>query len=310
MRKSLIGMGALLAAAGLAWGIQEIPPGRDRGQEEEKPGVRKMAHGEIRVYLLDKDKKPVDLKDVTASLTIEDKTGLKRTLPLQLVTPKAGEASPAGPEGQLREVEGGQFWAKMFVMKPDAVEKKPGERRPGQKGDDLYGDDKKRAPKAQELTGPYFKAELTKEEWTAEFTADVVFRIKGETKTARGFSFPFPEAGNGDAAADHVRNDLKALEGQLRAGDYDKAKASVEHLIECVQQVTPERQPGDAAEVEKKKQDCMDACRELKAAMDTGKKDTIDSAFSKCRTACEALMGQKPREPERKGNGADNKKGD
>lgn len=335
MRKSLIGVIALFAGAILAASAQEIPPGRDTGKQDDQKTLQ-TSQGEVRVYLLDREKKPVDLKDITASLMLEDKTGVKKTVPMQLVTPKADEKTTVGYEGQLREVEGGQHWAEMVVVKGDLKpgfkekeepgrrngtpedkkleEKPPGgdksglDERPFQFGEKKPGEPQDRPLKGQEkrhtYTGSYFKADLGKEDWPAEFSASVVFRIKGETKTARGFKFPFLAMGNGDGASAHAQNDLQALEGQIRAGDWEKAHATVDHLLECVKACKPAT--GDAGEFDTKYRDFESACKDLKAAITARDEEQATLHLNKCKAACEGLKG--PAEKyEKKGNGLEPK---
>ena len=56
-----------LAAAFATLSAQDVP-----GQRDQK--AQPMTGGwEVRVYLMDKDKKDVDLKDITATLMIEEK---------------------------------------------------------------------------------------------------------------------------------------------------------------------------------------------------------------------------------------------
>src|SRR5437773_309838 len=184
---------AVLAAAFATSSAQDVPGQRDP-QKNQPPGG-----WEVRVYLMDKDKKDMDLKDITATLMIEEKpvsaaekATTKKTIPMQLVTPKPEDKM--WHHGQVREIEGGQYFVEMMVHKAGMRAGGKGAYEKGAEDREKSGREKKTAEEgtARTHTGPYFKAEVAQDVAPkGEFIASVSFKIMGETKTATGFEYPF-----------------------------------------------------------------------------------------------------------------------
>lgn len=223
MRYVAVGM-AWLAAAFATAGAQDVP-----GQREGQKG-QAMGNWEVRVWLMDKDKKDVDLKDVTATLMIEEKAAtpaekptVKKTIPMQMVTPKADEKMTGWHHGQVKEVDGGQYFCELKVMKWGMH--KGGEEREKSGGEK----EKNGAEKAAAHTGPYFKAEVPGDvSPKGEFMASVTFTIKGETRTARGFRHPFMAKEQIQKFKDNLRN----LETQINAGDWTQASTMTNSMVD------------------------------------------------------------------------------
>src|SRR5262245_61032626 len=166
MKRSFLMTAALLGAALPFAAAQDLPP--DGKQDRDgKEAPMKAAPLEVRVYLWEKNARtPADPKDWTATLQVESKDGLKKTVPMMLTQPRPDDRMMLGHEGQMKEVEGTNWWCEFVVVKP--VEKKdapspkedPGPRAPEDKGrtQDKGAEDWK---KPHTHAGPYFKAELS-----------------------------------------------------------------------------------------------------------------------------------------------------
>ena len=139
---------------------------------QEPPGAGPL---EIRVYVLDDQKKPVDVKGWQAFLEIGDQLdGTERELvPMQWTAPRGEEEIEGRHEWQMRSIDGGTWTAEMVVVKP--VTPVP------------FGADHGHA-------GPYFKAEYSPgDRIKPEWSASVRFLVKGELRSARNFRYPFVE---------------------------------------------------------------------------------------------------------------------
>jgi hypothetical protein len=332
MKHSLIRVLYLVAGLGAAL----LPLGAQEPAERDPltPGPR-IGPLEIRVYVMDKEKKPVDFKDWTASLTVEPKGpgGASKTYVMQYTTPRADDPGAMRHEWEVRDIEGGQHVAEMVVVRREHAEPlpkepapKPGdpgyrpEPRPGEPGAAPEPGDKPRLeqspdqPRPQEPapvppstepggttdrsqehahTGPYFKAELPREDLAkAEFTASVTFTVKGERKTAKNFQYPFVgTTGNGDGAAAAVSACLRDLETHLNGGDLTKAGASADQCLEAM------RQGG----VESRCPTCMMHAQDIKSAISADNKaqalDHVQQLRAHCEGAHPELKGEKPSDP-------------
>jgi hypothetical protein len=266
-----------LAAAFATLSAQDVP-----GQRDQK--AQPMTGGwEVRVYLMDKDKKDVDLKDITATLMIEEKgmtpaekPTVKKTIPMQLMTPKADEKMSGWHHGQMREVNGGgQWWCEMVVWKPGMMRKGATEKG---EGGEKYGAKEKGTQEGEKYgtkegmtrthTGSYFKAEVPADAAPkGEWMASVTFTIKGETKTARGFQYPFMEK----EQMHKFREDLKTLEKNINAGDWTQCSAMVNKMVDMMK----------TENVKEHDVQCWTLANDLKAACDAKDKTKALDAVRK-----------------------------
>lgn len=267
------------------------PAFAQHGHDEEK---KQEGKAEIRIYLADKDKKPLDLKDVTASVVIEPKGGAKRTLKAELVTPKGTKQIGIGHGGEVREAEGG-LHVEFVVHKPH--------------------DEKGHGEHQDEDATPYFKAEIGLQTYScgmeghpvadapgkcpkcpmemkarpAEFTAVVIFKVKGETRNAKGFEYPSSMPGTYPAAVAKAEGYLKEIRSLIDKGDLDK----VHGVAEKISQIC-ERLPGIAAkdhraEIEKICKETIALFKEIDDAADAGKKAETEAAYKKYAEKIAAL---------------------
>ncbi|MBI4566425.1 MAG: hypothetical protein HY716_17215 [Planctomycetes bacterium] len=179
------------------------------GREGQQPPGGKTAEEEIRIYLLEKGGKAVDLKGITAEIVLESKMGKTETLKAEPVlakdapkdlpreTPRdmpGGDRPGQEPRGG-QEQQTGKHGGQVVPMENYLVEflvakkEKEGEKKAP---DHPQGQDKDLGKK--EVTESYFRAPLP-EAIGREFTASVNFDIRGQKMTAKGFKHPWKGIG-------------------------------------------------------------------------------------------------------------------
>ena len=152
-------------------------------------------------------------------------------LKTELVSPKGDRKIGIGHGGEVMEMDG--YHVEFLVVKPHAAHGKEGHRE----------------AHTHDAT-PYFRAKLNLEGYTCgmkghpvldkagpcpkcpmkvkpvdrEFRAVVIFRIRGDTKNAKGFRYPpvVPKT-YGEAVA-RIEKHVKPIEGFIRADENEKEK--------------------------------------------------------------------------------------
>lgn len=144
-----------------------------------------LAPPEIRVYLWDSAFRPIDPRDVPASLHVRAPEVLNRTLPMQFTHPRPGDTLPEDHAHAVRPVRGTPgWWAEVVLIGPPATPAGPPDAAAPEGWPARHGH-----------TAPYLRSELDPLDLSgaAEMTASVVFRIKGEGRLAPGFRFALGE---------------------------------------------------------------------------------------------------------------------
>src|ERR1043165_2706342 len=108
---------AMMASCLLALAAPSL--GRQNGKD--KSGTTDAC--EIRAYLMNKNRQPVDIAGITAVLLVEGKDGAELRIPLQAVTPKAEEKSGLHSSIAPRDVEGTEYVASLIAVPPDGNRK-------------------------------------------------------------------------------------------------------------------------------------------------------------------------------------------
>ena len=262
------------------------PAFAQHGHDEKK---QESTKGEIRVYLADKDKKPVDLKDVTASILVEPKGGTRKVLKAELVTPKGDKKVGIGRGGDVVEMEG--YHVEFLVVREHAGHEEKG-----------HGDEHK-----DEDATPYFKAELDLKGYACgmeghpvldkpgkctkcpmdlkpvdlEFMAVVIFKIKGETKNAKGFQYPPAIPSNYKDAVAKIEDHLKTIDDLIKASDLDKVHGVAEKISRICEKLSKLAPKDDQAEVERVCKEIIALFKEIDEAADAGKKAETVKATEK-----------------------------
>lgn len=165
---------------------------------------------EIRVYLLDANKAPAPLRNVTAFVVTGGEDAVRPMVvevPLKPDEPPAPASSP-----QAAAVEGTSFTAEVYVFR----RKGAGEFR----------------------EGPYFRAVIDAASLPEDGRFRIVFTIGGERRVARGFTChagrtlqeaaAAKDAAGARAAADALAARLEELRAGLDAEDWEKVSRSLD----------------------------------------------------------------------------------
>lgn len=247
---------------------------------------------EIHVYLTDKVKRPVDLTDVTATVLIEPKGAPRKVLKMELVTPKGTKKGGIGHGGEVVEMDG--YHVELVVVIPHAGH-----------GEKAHAADH---PRDEDAT-PYFKAEfdpagyacgmeghpvtdkpgtcpkcpMTLKPVPLEFQAVVVFKIKGETKNAKGFQHPPAVPADYPGAVARIEEHLKTIDGLITSSALDKVHAVAEKISRVAEKLPSLAPKDDRAHVEKVSKEVIALFGEIDEAADAGKKDETVKVLSKYR---------------------------
>ena len=224
-----------------------------------------VAPGEIRVYLADKDGKPVDLNGVTALILIEPEDGRRRMLKSELVVPSGDLKAGLGHGGEVVEMDG--YQVELLVVKPHATGDGKDHGEPGVRdatpyfrasvGLEGYACGMKDHPVLDKM-GPCPKCSMKVKLVDKEFRAIVIFRIRGDTKNAKGFRYPPVVPGTYEAAVAAIQKHVRAIDRFIRADQNEKAHSAADR-IEQICKKLPDMGP-EAGKVEIRK-----ACKETTA---------------------------------------------
>jgi hypothetical protein len=179
------------------------------------------AHGvDLRIYVADKDRKLVDPSDLEIVVHLDRPEAKRKTLEMQLATPKGSRRFGLGHGGQILKADG--YFVELVLFDPH-------------KG------------MADEDDGtPYFRADVSVVE-IPEFQAVVDFKIKGKSRNAEGFEYPVvPETWKG--AVLKLENRLSRLRGFATAGD-GEAVFLTQSLITLLWDGTPDVAPDESRAV-------------------------------------------------------------
>lgn len=245
---------------------------------------------EIRAYLLNKERQTVNIVGITAMLIVEGKEGAEVRIPLQVVTTKTEEKKPLHSFVAPREVEGTEFLASLITIHSQAsrrseandadrrLAKAPTQEPLGKLESAQAESDRKRFA----LEGPYFKADLTREQLGA-FTcqAGVRFTIQGETRTAKGFRCALSKGNSSpEASCKPLAEECNQIERHLKANEMDKAAAAVDRLSASL------CEPCGDAPCQRARHGCASCCKELRAAISSGNREHALTALAALRSEC------------------------
>jgi hypothetical protein len=272
---------AMSAAAVLAL----ILPGWAQENGKDKPAVSETC--EIRAYLLNKEKQTVNIVGITAMLVVEGKEGVDVRIPLQLVTTKTEGKTPLHSSIAPREVEGTEYFASLVTIHPDGhrrseandadrrLAKAPTQDPLGKLESAQAESDRKRFA----LEGPYFKADLTREQLGA-FTcqASVRFTIQGENRTAKGFRCGLSKSS--ESTCKPSAEECNQIERHLKANEMDKAGAAVDRLSASL------CEPCGDAPCQRARHGCASCCKEIRAAISSGNREKALVALEALKSQC------------------------
>lgn len=219
----------------------------------------KHKEAEVRVYLADKDRKPVSLVGVGATVVLTAADGTRKVRKTTRVVPPAGQTTGLGHGGEVRAM--GDYLVELVVHKPH-----------GEHGDEEHGHQKKDGT-------PYFRLKVGFDE--LHFSAVVIFSIGGKTHNVKGFEYPPAVPDNYEDAVARVEEHLKAIQALMDSNELEKVHAVAEK-ISYVCEKLPELAPhDDRADVEKICKAVISLFSEIDEAADAGKKRETIQVFSK-----------------------------
>jgi hypothetical protein len=263
---------------GVAWGGIS----QDATVDGKSPTVQERATPrgvELRVLVTSKDARPFDLKDFSATLLIDRLTGSREEIALTYVPSDVTAAvKPEGnpgvmPDrraGQIREIEGTSYYAELVLA---SMKARP---EPDAKPRQDDGRDRRQDPPAAGGAG-YFRAELPGDDVdTLKFSGEIVFKIKNEVHTARGYRWPFPGLIPLGAIYPKFDEDLGLLERQMKAYDLASMPATVDKMLESM--------PAGAAE---KHGEVVGLLKEVRSAASDKKRDLARDAFTRLKSCCQ-----------------------
>lgn len=279
MRNVAMMASCLLALAAPSWGQQN---------GKGKSGAPEPC--EIRAYLMNKDRQPVDIVGITAILLVEGKDGAELRIPLQAVTPKAEERSGLHSSTAPREVEGTEYFASLIAAPSYGnrqSESDDADRRLAKGSTQESPAKQETAPVESDrnhfsLEGPYFKADLTREQLGAlTCRTGVRFTIKGENRSAKGFSCVVSKgsASRGEGCQ-RLAEECDQVERHLKAGEMDKAGAVVDRLSASL------CEPCGEVPCRRARHGCASCCKELRAAISAGNREKALTVLEALKSPC------------------------
>jgi hypothetical protein len=292
MRKMV--MGALLVAGVISLGTGGAASADVTGDTTE-----------VRVFVLDKMGKSVDIRNWTGAIDVTPENGKRKAFKLEPVTPKSVEGLKEGAkEGarELKEAVKGEDKGESMICGQvkqlddwyvELVVLRPGMGKKGDKDEGKSHEGKSWSEGGFSHThdASYFKANLDDAAITdaknhvVNFDATIVFTMpNGDTKYVKGFEYP--EGVVEDVLGRILDKDLKDT-SKLDHEQGARASRKIQAVLHSLPALSFES-AGDRQEFEKAKQECMAACHRLEQA--TGKE--IGDAADKCKSALKEVRSQ------------------
>lgn len=250
---------------------------------------------ELRIYLADREKKPVDLSDVTASVLLEPKGAPRQVLKTELVRPKAERQAAFGRGGEAVEMDG--YWVEVVIHAPHA------------------GHDKGHAEHKEEDSTPYFRTPVELSAYSCgmqghpvlekpgtcpkcpmqlkpaarEFGAVVIFKIKGETKNAKGFQYPPAVPATYKDAVSKIEEHLKAIEGLVASGELPRVHGVAEKISRICEKLAGLAPKETQASVAKVAKEVVALFGPIDDAADNGRKEDTLKVLETYRSKVQEL---------------------
>lgn len=271
---------ALLGAAGVYLGAHRV---------QADPA----APWEVRVFVMDKEGKPVDISAWSATLALKPKDADERTLTLEKVQPERAGGAQAKPGekapvcAQVKEMD--RHYVELVVLPPAASS-------PPAEGQAPRGEAAR--PPAQDYRhthgAGYFKTSLQPfvgdfRNKAVQFTADVTFSHEGKRTTVSGFSYP--QGLYEDVLQKVMDEHLKKARDAVRARDQAQWQRWGRDIMAIVHALPPLafEKAEDHSEFEKARQECMAACRRLQNATSP---EQASQAIDQCADTCGDVQDQ------------------
>jgi ribosomal protein S14 len=239
---------------------------------------------EIHVWLVDPEEKPVDLEGTSATLTVQDRKGWKKTRVMPVATP--GSPGEGRARGERRKVPGTPFRAELLFQKP--ASKHPGgpaeatppvfdhpqlpvDPSPGEK---THGSAPSGPP------GPAFRSPFVPGELPTEGEIVVHLTLPDDRKASVRWTLPLWEQVNPVGEGWREPWDAMAeVDRHLRAEKRDEARTAADRLVRGLQNALK-----DAERDAKKSEDCLSAALEVRRHAQEGKEEPALRSLEICKT--------------------------
>lgn len=292
MRNVAMSVATLFALAASAAAQQSD---KDKAVDASKPGVTEPC--EIRAYLLNKERETINVLGITAMLVVEGKDGKDVLIPLHSITTKTGEKNAQQTNRAPRELEGTAYFVSLIKVPSEGSRKSEAgdaDRRLGKPSSPESNGKPQAAPADADRTpytleGPYFKADLTREQLDAlTCRASVHFTIKGSVHTAKGFTCAMSRKDGGiGAACPKLTDECVLLERHIKASEMDKAGVVVDRMTASLSK------PCGEAACKQAQHGCSSCCKDLRAAVSSGNREKALEALEAFKAQCPACTSPK-----------------
>lgn len=278
---------------------------QEKRMQERDTGVAPQR--EIRVYLMDTDRRPIDTQAVTVTILLEPRVGLRQVLRTELVRPGEGKNKDVHVDkrGKIRMMEGGYLREVLFCPGRKVGEtydrKKEGDAPLEDRRDRELRDQEGRPIERRDANMPYFRATANLEGYACgmeghpvyenaqgncaacgmalktvepHFTATGIAKIKGETRLAKGFVFPLSGRGFYGASVLRIEECLREIRGLVEI-------PSVSAKIgETARQLPVATGPEDKDAIQRLSSEIVTTVNELDAAAQKNDRAGVDRALT------------------------------
>ncbi len=306
-------LGLIVLATGSFWGTVAA---QDHHEEhaKEHPAKADARHAEIRVYLAGKDKKPVGLEGIAATVIIEPEGAKKRVLKTKVVTPEGARKTGLGHGGEVREM--GDYHVEFVVVRPHGEhaeahggghEEEGESEHKGKHADEDEADatpffgaaiDLVRGytcgmtghPVFDEDPGKCTKCSMVTNPVELSFSAVIIFRIAGETHNVKGFEYPPAIPDNYADAVAKIEEHLAAIHELIERGSLAKVHqvaARISHICEKLPELAPAE---DRPEIQELCRSIIALFKEIDLVADAGKKEATERVLAKYEAKVKSLQ--------------------
>jgi hypothetical protein len=266
---------------------------------------------ELRLYVIHKERRPVDLSQASAAITVRPEKRGAKTLSMTLVRPRDG-ADPGG-RFQTHELGPGHFAELRVTAAPPAEAGKdaaPPAEEPPRNGPAPEAP-RERTPTLDEwrrqhvLRGPYFRAVLRGDDAARPFSASVTVRMGERSFTTREFRYPLPDPEPPERVLGRLEESARKIAGHMEKAEFGKIPLVTVKMEDDLARLAGLDSRDPEVDVEYQRQWLLETVRKIDKASYTGNDDInallkqVHFKLGQVRSALKGEAAPKP-EPERK----------
>jgi hypothetical protein len=285
---------AVLLTASLAW-AGDPPAGQ----------------ADVRVYVANRERQPVDRKGMTAILIVEPAGGQRQTIPLALVAAEGSSKSGLGHGGEVREA--GTMFVEVVFEKPHAAAEAGGHDHGaghgggGGHGGGHGGGQGEGGGHGAGAKVAHFHAHVNVSRYTCgmkghpvadapgrcskcpmemrpidrELTAVVVLRKGSDTTNARGFRYPSEAPTSYADGLERIERHIASMEQLVQANQLTRVHPVAEKVSQVCQQLPQHAPEAQRAQVEATCKATIALFKEIDEAADNNKRPETVAAIEK-----------------------------